>query len=47
MPSVRDVDMCCNREIVGWDAPIAETLKGEKHLPIMEKQQLARDRNEN
>jgi hypothetical protein len=37
MPSVQDVDMCCNREIVGWDAPNAETLRGEKRLLIMEK----------
>jgi len=37
MPSVRDVDRRCNREIVGWDAPNAETLRVEKRLLIMEK----------
>jgi len=42
MPSVQDVGMCCNREIVGWDAPNAEMLRCEKCLLIMEKIQLAR-----
>ena len=44
MPTVHYVDMCCNREIVEWDAPNAETSKGEKRLLIMEKIQLARGR---
>ena len=37
MLSVQDVAMHCNQEIVDWDAPIAETLRGEKSLLIMEK----------
>ena len=42
MPYVHYVGMCYNREIVGWDAPNAETLRCESCLLIMEKIQLTR-----
>jgi DNA-directed RNA polymerase subunit L len=40
MPSVRDAVMCCNRRIVGWDALNAETMRGVKYPPSMEKHNL-------
>ena len=43
MHYVHYVGMCYNREIVVWDAPNAETLRGENCLLIMEKIQVTRE----